>query len=62
MYDRIITPKQGVNKARHQCGVWVSTDEIIVRLSRQLDMSKTEVIHLAVVEMERFYAKLEEDR
>lgn len=61
MYERLSAPMGYINKSRYQCALWASTHEVITRLSKRLDMSKSEVMHLALVEMEKFYTSRDEE-
>jgi len=40
-----------VDKSRRQLAIWVTTDDMLRKLSEHLGRSKVEVVHLAVVEM-----------
>lgn len=44
---------ESIDKARKQMAIWVTTDDMVTRLSRLAETSKTEMLHIAVVEMMR---------
>lgn len=53
--------QQRINKARKPIGLWLTTDEIVTRLSERMGIAKTEIIHMAVVEMAKQHLKDEEE-
>jgi len=40
-----------IDRARRQTAIWVLTHDLVAKLSEHLGTSKTEVMHLAVLEM-----------
>ena len=50
-----------VNKARKQLAIWVTTDDILNRLAKMADMSKSQIVHLAITKFAEEYLDDEED-
>ena len=43
--------KSVIDKARKQLSIWVTTDTLINKMSRQEELPKVEIVHLAIAEM-----------